>query len=53
MTAQETIKKLLELKLNEVVKINGTSIKFDNEIALQSFKLGLAVANKINQSEGK
>lgn len=51
--AQETIRRLLNFKTNRVLMVNGIAIKFDSELALQSFKLGLAVANKINQSEGK
>lgn len=51
--AQKTIRRLLNFKTNQVLMVNGIAIKFDSELALQNFKLGLAVANKINQSEGK
>lgn len=53
--AQETIRRLLNFKKNQVLMVNGIAIKFDSELALQNFKLGLAVADnlyqKTNESE--
>ena len=55
--AQETIRRLLNFKTNRVLMVNGIAIKFDSELALQNFKLGLAVADnlyqKANESELK
>lgn len=55
--AQETIRRLLNFKKNQVLMVNGIAITFDSELALQNFKLGLAVADnlyqKTNESELK
>ena len=40
--AQKTIRRLLNFKTNQVLMVNGIAIKFDSELALQNFKLGLA-----------
>lgn len=53
LKAQETIRRLLNLKMNQMLVINGIAIKFDSEVALQSFKLGLAVADNLHQTTNK
>lgn len=51
--AQKTIRRLLNLKTNQVLMVNGIAIKFDSELALQNFKLGLAVADNLYQKSNE
>lgn len=51
--AQETIRRLLNFKKNQVLMVNGIAITFDSELALQNFKLGLAVADNLYQKTNK
>lgn len=51
--AQETIRRLLNFKKNQVLMVNGIAIKFDSELALQNFKLGLAVADNLYQKNNE